>query len=276
MSHDEVPVLPAEGGFRRYRATLAYDGTGLHGWARQPGLPTVQGLVEDSLQTVLRMPIPVTCAGRTDAGVHAAGQVIHFDAPQIPDPAATLRRLNAVLPPAVRVWTLECAPVEFDARFAATSRRYRYLICDDSRGPDPLLRWQVWSVPYQLDEAAMDEVAQLVVGEHDFGSFCRPKPGGTTIRTVRSAEWDRRPDGLVALVVSADAFCHSMVRSIVGACVEVGRGKRDQAWFAALLAHPSRQQAAPVAPPSGLVLLEVGYPADDQLEAQVRKAKRRR
>lgn len=266
------PVPDTGGGLVRYRATLAYDGTGYHGWARQPGLPTIQESVEDALAVVLRGPAPVTCAGRTDAGVHARGQVIHFDAaPRLA--SAIARGLNGLLPPAIRVLSVDPVDHTFDARFAALWRRYVYRVTD---GPvDPLRRNFVLGVRGALDTEAMDRAAALLIGEHDFGSFCKPREGATTIRRVRAAGWRRSAEESV-LTIDADAFCHSMVRSIVGACLLVGRGRREPPWLAELLASPSRVDAAPVAPPHGLVLEEVGYPPPADYAARVRQARSRR
>lgn len=218
----------------------------------------------------------LACAGRTDAGVHALGQCIHLDLPAaLPDPARVQRRVNGLLPPSVRLRDLRPAEAGFDARFSALWRRYRYLVTDDE-APDPLQRRTVLAVRGPLDAAAMQVGAGLLHGEHDFGSFCRPRPGATTRREVLECSWTRTDDGLLVLQVQADAFCHSMVRSIVGASLEVGRGRRAPQWMAGLLSEPSRQQAAPVAPPHGLVLMEVGYPPVEQYATRARAARRRR
>jgi tRNA pseudouridine38-40 synthase len=274
MTHDHEPVRaqPGAGGLRRYRATVRYDGTRYHGWAQQPGLATVEGSLREALARILRtQPVALTCAGRTDTGVHATGQVIHFDAPETP-PQRLLRGLNAVLADDIRVASLEPAPASFDARFSALWRHYRYRVTDTV--PDPLTRHLVLTVRRPLDVAAMDASAALLVGEHDFGSFCKPRPGATSIRRILAATWIRGAEGVVALDIRADAFCHSMVRSVVGASLEVGAGRRDPGWFGALLASPSRVGAAPVAPPHGLVLVEVGYPAEEGLAARAAEARR--
>jgi tRNA pseudouridine38-40 synthase len=228
----------------------------------------VEGVLTDALAAALRAPgVRIVCAGRTDAGVHAIGQSIHFDAGvPVADVARLQRSLNGQLPPSVRVRDLRPAEPGFDARFSALWRRYRYRVTDAV--PDPLQRREVLASPRVLDAGAMDRAAAALVGEHDFGSFCRPRPGATTVREVRSCTWRRRPDGVLELEVVADAFCHSMVRSIVGASLEVGRGRRDPSWMAGLLAHPSRLHAAPVAAPHGL--------APDQYAARARAARRRR
>lgn len=275
--HDPTPPVPehvAGGGRSRFRALVAYDGTGYRGWAAQPGLPTVQGQLTAALARITQTPgIRITCAGRTDAGVHARGQVVHFDAPIGLVPGKLRAGVNAVLPPDIRVLRIDAAPPEFDARFCALWRRYRYRITDAT--PDPLQRHMVLAVRHRLDVDAMHAAVLAIVGEHDFGSFCKPREGATTIRCVQAARWTR-DNGLVALDIRADAFCHSMVRSVVGASIEVGLGRRPPGWLADLLAAPSRQAAAPVAPPHGLVLEEVGYPADSELAARAAVARRRR
>lgn len=268
-----MPVPDPGGGLRRYRGVVGYDGSGFHGWARQPGLATVEEAIADAIRAIARAePVGLTCAGRTDAGVHARGQVIHFDAVEL-DAARAQRGLNAVLPPQVRIRSLEPAPPGFDARFSALWRRYRYRVCDGV--PDPLERQQVLAVNGPLDVAAMDEAAARLVGLHDFGSFCKPRAGATARRTILGCSW-RRIGGLAVLDIRADAFCHSMVRSIAGACLEVGLGRRPVGWPGELLAVPSRNPAAPVAPPHGLVLEEVGYPPDELLASRAAATRQRR
>lgn len=277
MQPDTQPAAALTGGsgLRRYRALLSYDGTGYHGWAAQPGLTTVEETVRTALARIARAPqVRLTCAGRTDAGVHARGQVVHFDAADDLEVARLRVGVNAVLPADIRVLRIEAAAAGFDARFGALWRRYRYRIAD--RTPDPLQRHMVLAVRRHLDVAGMDQAVGQLVGEHDFGSFCKPRPGATTIRAVRSASWRREPSELVVLDITADAFCHSMVRSIVGACLEVGAGRRPPAWVAQLLAAPSRAAAPPVAPAHGLVLEEVRYPADSELAAAAARARRLR
>jgi len=292
----------------RVRLDLAYDGTGFHGWAAQPGLRTVEGVLTDALATVLRAPVRLTVAGRTDAGVHASGQVAHLDVPvaawralpgrstRTPE-QALLDRLGGVLAreaqggpaPAPRgagdlvVHGVRAVPAAFDARFSALTRRYRYRIADG--GPagaprDPARRGQVLWVNERLDVDAMQTSAHPLLGEHDFLSYCRPREGATTIRTLKEFSWRRVPadapgpdGGLVTLTVVADAFCHSMVRSLVGAALEVGTGRRDVDWPARLLAARSRGRAAPVAPAHGLTLEAVTYPADAELAAQAERAR---
>ena len=286
----------------RIRLDLAYDGTFFSGWAAQPGLRTVEGVLTSALATVLREPVRLAVAGRTDAGVHAAAQVVHLDvspeawaalpgrSDRLPE-AALLTRMAGVLareaqtslPRTPRgagdvvVTGARIVPEAFDARFGALSRRYTYRIADADAPRNPARRATVLWLPDRLDIEAMEASAKPLLGEHDFLSYCKPRQGATTIRTLRTLEWRRAaagPDaGLVTLSVVADAFCHSMVRSLVGAGLAVGQGRRPAAWPDELLAARSRDGAAPVAPPHGLTLEEVVYPADDELAAQAERAR---
>ncbi|QHT58347.1 tRNA pseudouridine(38-40) synthase TruA [Cellulomonas sp. H30R-01] len=285
-------------GATRLRLDLAYDGTAFSGWARQPALRTVQGVLEDALAVVLRtaahgVPAPhVTVAGRTDAGVHARGQVAHVDvAPEVLEAArgrsaptaeaALVSRLAGVLPADVVVHRVTRAPEGFDARFSALRRRYAYRICDDSAARDPLSRAHVLWHRRPLDVAAMDAAAASLLGRHDFAAYCKPREGATTIRTLERFSWSRGPAGaadagLVVATVQADAFCHSMVRALVGACVAVGEGRRPVGWAAELLAGRRRDAGAAVVAAHGLTLEEVGYPADDALAARAVQTRARR
>lgn len=270
----------------RVRLDLAYDGTAFSGWAAQPGLRTVQGEVEAVIARVLRLPsLPrLTVAGRTDAGVHARGQVAHVDLParawaappgrseRQPGPAFAAR-LGAVLPSDVVVHRASPAPAGFDARFSAVWRRYAYRIADDGAARDPLTRaFVVWH-RRPLDVGEMADAARGLLGAHDFAAFCRPRPGATTIRTLLDFGWTRTAAGLVVADVRADAFCHSMVRALVGACLAVGEGRRGVDWPAEVLAACRRHPAVMVAPPHGLTLEEVGYPDDGALAARATEAR---
>ena len=258
----------------RLRLDLAYDGTEFAGWARQPGLRTVQGVVEAALARALRLPEPpsVTCAGRTDAGVHARGQVAHVDIARDVDPAADLpslaRSLRALLPDDAWLTHASIAPEGFDARFSALSRHYRYAVCDDPRAWDPLRRHEVVRHPRPLDLEAMNSAAEALLGEHDFAALCRPREGGSTIRTLLSLSWAREPSGLASMWVSADAFCHSMVRALVGLLLPVGDGRRPVSWAAEVVSRGVRDPRVTVMPPHGLVLEEVRYPADADLASR--------
>lgn len=263
----------------RFRLDLGYDGTGFHGWAAQTGLRTVQGELEAWIGRVLRLPEPpvLACAGRTDAGVHARGQVAHLDLDtDEPDEVATTlaRRLRRALPADLVVHRVGVAPDGFDARFAAVWRRYAYRLAD--RSPDPLQRFTTAAVRGRIDVAALNAAGATLLGLHDYAAFCRAREGATTIRELQWLEARRLPDGRVEVGVRADAFCHSMVRSLVGALVEVGTGRRDAAWLTGLLDEPARSGDVPVLAAHGLVLEEVGYPPDDQLATRAREARARR
>lgn len=266
---------------RRWRLDVAYDGAGFAGWAAQPDQRTVAGELERWVGTVLRLdPAPaLVCAGRTDAGVHARGQVAHVDVPAdlTATPAELARRLARVLPPDVVVRAVRPAPAGFDARFAAVWRRYAYRLADDASARDPLLRGFVQDVPGTLDLDRLAAVTPDLLGLHDFAAFCRRREGATTIRTLLDLDARRVPDGplagVVEVTVRADAFCHSMVRSLVGALVAVGDGRRDRAWLTALLEAPARDSSVPVLPARGLTLEEVGYPADEALATRATEAR---
>ncbi|GAA1552716.1 tRNA pseudouridine(38-40) synthase TruA [Actinomadura kijaniata] len=264
----------------RLRLDIGYDGTDFAGWARQPGQRTVQGVIEDALGRLLRLDPPpmLTVAGRTDAGVHARGQVAHVVVPAAA--YATIngtmpRRLAGLLPPDVRVWRVSVAPEGFDARFSALSRRYVYRVCDDPVGVDPLRRHDVlwWPRPLNLDR--MNMAARLLVGEHDFAAYCRKREGATTIRELLRFEWTREAPRLAAATVKADAFCHSMVRALVGALLVVGDGRREVDWPAQVLTAGVRDSAVNVAPAHGLTLEEIEYPTEETLLAQRAQETRR-
>jgi tRNA pseudouridine38-40 synthase len=221
---------------------------------------------------LLGAAVTVTCAGRTDAGVHARGQVAHLDVATLP-PEVDVRRVNRALPSDVRVTRISPVPAEFDARFSAIWRRYTYRVCDDGIGPAPLDRWSVlpWHRPLRID--ALNEAAMALVGEHDFAPFCKPRDFGTTVRAVQVLRWHRDTDGLAVMTVQADAFCHSMVRSLVGVLLPVGDGRRSTAWPAGILRSGHRHSAVTVMPAFPLVLEEVGYPPDDQLLERQRQTR---
>ncbi len=263
---------------RRWRLDVGYDGTDFSGWARQPGRRTVQETIEAAMATVLRLPeVRLTVAGRTDAGVHARGQVCHMDLPaDVPlDVEPLVRRLASVLPDDVRVRRVGAAADGFDARFSAVWRRYAYRICDHPAASDPLGRSSVLAWPRRLDEQAMSAAAALLLGEHDFGAFCRRREGATTVRSLLELSWSRAGDVVTARVV-ADAFCHGMVRALVGCLIAVGEGRRPAAWPAEVLAAGVRDSAVQVLPPKGLTLEEVGYPPDEELAARARVSRSRR
>ncbi|MDP9442975.1 MAG: tRNA pseudouridine(38-40) synthase TruA [Actinomycetota bacterium] len=258
----------------RLRLDVAYDGSAFSGWAVQPSRRTVQGELQSALATLLRVPdVTVTCAGRTDAGVHARGQVCHVDLDGFVDPGQLRRRLAGLLPSDLRVRACGVAPDEFDARFSARWRRYVYRLCDDPAALDPLRRHEIAEWPRRLDVAAMEAAASQLRGEHDFAAFCRRREGATTVRTLLELRCRRDHPCLVTATVVADAFCHNMVRSLVGALVAVGEGRRPVDWPRRVLAGGVRDSSVRVMPPHGLTLEEVGYPAEADLAAQAQRAR---
>lgn len=259
---------------RRLRLDVAYDGGGFHGWAAQRGLRTVQGEFETAIATVLRLPEPprLTCAGRTDTGVHARGQVAHVDLPASVDVAVLERRLRRILPEDIELRALKPAPAGFDARFSALERRYVYRLRDTPNG-DPLARGHVVAWPRTLDVAAMNAAADRLLGTHDFAAFCRRRAGATTIRTLLELG-ARRRSGVIETTVRADAFCHSMVRSLMGALVAVGDGRREPHWAGDVLDRAVRDSGVKVMPAHGLVLEEVVYPADSLLAQRAAESRR--
>lgn len=306
----------------RVRLDIAYDGTDFTGWARQPGLRTVQGVLEESLSKVLREPIQLTVAGRTDAGVHAEGQVAHFDTTALPDYDKLLHRLARFLPKDVRVTGIRPAPPEFDARFSAIRRHYAYRLTTAPYGAPPLLARSVVACRPGVDLDAMREASRKLLGLHDFAAFCRRREGATTVRELQRFDWVTTPVGgpgvapidvagphrggtggprpvapntgsidpatalgarpadsvgvaasldrgaMLTAYVSADAFCWSMVRSLVGAVLAVGEGRRSPEWVESLLAERERSSSVTVAPAHGLSLIAVDYPADADLAAR--------
>jgi tRNA pseudouridine38-40 synthase len=279
-------VRPAEPPGTRLRLDVSYDGSGFHGWASQPGLRTVQGVLEAALATVLRAAeVPVTCAGRTDTGVHARGQVVHLDVEQsqlqgcvgrssAPPVDVLVRRLNGVLDGDVRVTGGRVAPDGFDARFSPLWRRYVYRVADRPDVVDPLVRHHVLSWSRPLDDTAMNDAAAALLGEHDFAAYCRKREGATTVRTLLELRWDRSPHGVAEATVRADAFCHNMVRALVGAMLAVGEGRRTTGWPADLLAAGVRDSAVLVVPPHGLTLEEVAFPPDTEVAERARATRR--
>ncbi|MEV0638792.1 tRNA pseudouridine(38-40) synthase TruA [Streptomyces sp. NPDC050619] len=270
-------------GFVRVRMGLSYDGTAFSGWAKQAGgRRTVQGEIEDALRTVTRSgdtTYELTVAGRTDAGVHARGQVAHVDLPEglwAEHREKLLKRLAGRLSKDVRVWSLTEAPAGFNARFSAIWRRYAYRVTDNPGGVDPLLRNHVLWHDWPLDVDAMNEAARGLLGEHDFAAYCKKRDGATTIRTLQELSLRRDEDGIITATVRADAFCHNMVRSLIGALLFVGDGHRGPDWPGKVLAAGIRDSAVHVVRPHGLTLEEVGYPADELLAARNKEARNRR
>jgi tRNA pseudouridine38-40 synthase len=308
---NDVPAIESDGGHVRLRLDIAYDGTEFAGWATQLGQRTVAGVLEEALSTVFRGPVQVRAAGRTDAGVHAAGQVAHVDVPvaaleharprhprpgdtesdvaagaapesdvaagaapesdvaagAAPEFLALVRRLGKFLPADVRVLDIVRAPDGFDARFSALRRHYEYRLSTAPYGVEPDLARYVTPWMRPLDLEAMVEASRHLVGLHDFAAFCRHRDGATTIRDLQRLDWTRDAARVTARV-TADAFCWSMVRSLVGALLAVGEGRREPAWCATLLTAAGRSSEFAAAPARGLSLVHVDYPADDQLLAR--------
>lgn len=270
----------------RVRLDLAYDGTDFSGWAAQPGRRTVEAELSSALATVLRSaePVRLTVAGRTDAGVHAHGQVAHADIEpgawaalpgrsDRPPEAAAVTRLNGILPPDIVVRSASPAAPGFDARFSAAHRRYLYRLCDQPELLDPLRRRDTVVSKHPLDVRGLDAASRSLVGLRDFAAFCRRREGATTVRTLLEYSWRRLDDGTLAATVVADAFCHSMVRSLVGAVLPVGEGRRPAEWPTVVLTAGRRDPAVAVMPPHGLCLEEVVYPPDAELQARAEQAR---
>jgi len=280
----------------RIRLDLAYDGTHFRGWARQPGLRTVQETLEDALARVLGGNPRLVVAGRTDAGVHATGQVAHVDldeaqrarlAARRPRPhddesdpavAALAARVSGVVGayPDVFVHRTTVAPAGFDARFSAVWRRYSYRIADRASGYDPLERHRTTTVRATLDEGVMDAAARSLIGLHDFAAYCKPREEATTIRTLLEFDWHRDAAGMLVANVKADAFCHSMVRALVGACVAVAEGRLDAEDIVEIRDTRERVPEVKVLAGRGLTLTEVGYPADDLLAQRAEQTRAKR
>jgi tRNA pseudouridine38-40 synthase len=236
----------------------------------------VCGVLEDALGVVLRESVALTVAGRTDAGVHATGQVAHADLPVRTDRDRLVRRLARLLPPDVRVRAVTAAPAEFDARFSALRRHYRYRVATAPYGAEPLRARDTLAWPYPLDLDAVRAASDGLLGEHDFAAFCKRREGATTVRALQGFTWTLDADGVVEAAVSADAFCHSMVRSLMGALLDVGRGRRAVGWPAGLLQRTERASEVPVAPAHGLTLVAVDYPPAADLAARAEATRRLR
>jgi tRNA pseudouridine38-40 synthase len=262
----------------RLRLNISYDGTRYLGWAIQPQGSTVQGEIQQALGIILGTPCSLTVAGRTDAGVHARGQVAHVDIDAslwAKHSHRLLRRLNGVLPNDIRVKSIDPAPPGFDARFSALARHYVYRIAISQSGPDPLSRHDRIHRRRALDVVAMKEGAIQLLGEHDFLAFCKPREFATTIRTLLNCDVVEVLDG-VELHISADAFCHSMVRAIAGALLDIGEGRQQPEWIAELLDVSAKPNDVVVLPAQGLTLEQVDYPEDARLAVQAELTRARR
>ncbi|MDP4887246.1 MAG: tRNA pseudouridine(38-40) synthase TruA [Candidatus Nanopelagicales bacterium] len=280
--------MPEAATKQRWRLDISYNGAGFHGWAGQPGLRTVEHTIDEALAIIGRGAarsngvVPrgdrawdgsefigrVVCAGRTDAGVHARGQVAHVDIDPrlsaVMKPDWVRYRLAGLLSDDVAVHEVRIVEHTFDARFSALFRRYAYRICDDPSTVDALRRHEVTRHHRRLDLDAMNEAADALIGEHDFVAFCKPRPGRTTVRHLLTCRWTRDCAGHAVLDISADAFCHSMVRTITGALVAVGEGRASPSWVARTLSGGYRDPQLRVMPAQGLTLEEVAYPPEER------------
>ena len=270
------PTLYPESGFRRLRIDLAYDGTNFSGWAVQPDRRTVQQCVEEALSKIARINVETIVAGRTDAGVHATGQVIHVDVPESVVLEDLGYKLNRILDEDVRINKIEIAPPAFHARFSALRRYYDYRILDENKVIQPLARLNTASWYRPLDVDLMNHASALLLGTHDYAAFCKFREGGTTIRTLETYQWRRDREGYLVADVVADAFCYSMVRNLVGAIVCVADGRKDPEWISTLLENKERVSDSLVFPARGLTLYKVDYPDAAELLERAKKTVARR
>jgi tRNA pseudouridine38-40 synthase len=278
---NDVPAIDADGGCVRLRLDIAYDGTDFAGWATQSGQRTVAGILEEALSTVFRTPVRLRAAGRTDTGVHAIGQVAHIDVPldalpnayprlprqNEPEFLPLVRRLGRLLPADVRIRRIVRAAAGFDARFSALRRHYIYRLSTAAYGVEPHQARYIIAWPRPLDVDAMMAASRNLLGLHDFAAFCRQREGATTIRDLQRLDWSREGD-LITAQVTADAFCWSMVRSLVGALLAVGEHRRTATWCHGLLTSTRRSSDFAAAPARGLTLIGVDYPPDAELQAR--------
>ena len=270
------PTLFPESGFRRFRVDIAYDGSNFFGWGVQPDRRTIQDLVEAAFTTISQVKTDSVVAGRTDAGVHATGQVIHVDLPEsIFSSGLTYQelhyRLNRILDEDIRILALQPAPEGFHARFSALRRHYSYKIIDGNQVVPPLRRREVAPWYRTLDLTQLNESSHSLLGHHDFAAFCKFREGGTTIRTLERYQWSRDSEGILTADVVADAFCYSMVRNLIGAVISVADARKEPTWLGELLANKERVSDSMVFPARGLTLYQVDYPADDELLERAEK-----
>ena len=270
------PTLYPESGFRRLRLDISYDGTNFSGWGIQPDRRTVQQAIEEAIRTVAQAKAETIVAGRTDAGVHATGQVIHVDLPESLELTDLAYKLNRILDEDIRINQITIAPPAFHARFSALRRYYEYRILDENKVIPPLARFNTepWSRPLDVD--VMNEASALLLGTHDYAAFCKFREGATTIRTLESYSWRRDNQGVLIADVVADAFCYSMVRNLVGAIVCVADGRKDASWISTLLENRERVSDSMVFPGRGLTLYKVDYPSDAELLDRAAKTIARR
>ena len=270
------PTLYPESGFRRLRIDLSYDGTNFSGWAIQPDRRTVQQCIEEAIRTVAQAKAETIVAGRTDAGVHATGQVIHVDLPESLELDDLAYKLNRILDEDIRINQIQIAPTAFHARFSALRRYYEYRILDENKVIPPLARFNTASWYRPLDVDQMNHASALLLGTHDFAAFCKFREGATTIRTLETYQWRRDRDGYLVGDVVADAFCYSMVRNLVGAIVCVADGRKESDWISTLLENKERVSDSLVFPARGLSLYKVDYPDSTELLERAAKTVARR
>ena len=270
------PTLYPESGFRRLRLDISYDGTNFSGWGIQPDRRTVQESVEDAISTVAQAKAETIVAGRTDAGVHATGQVIHVDLPESLELTDLAYKLNRILDQDIRINQITIAPPAFHARFSALRRYYEYRILDENKVIPPLVRFNTESWYRPLDVDVMNQASALLLGTHDYAAFCKFREGATTIRTLETYSWRRDNQGVLVADVVADAFCYSMVRNLVGAIVCVADGRKDASWISTLLENKERVSDSLVFPARGLSLYKVDYPEDAELLERAAKTIARR
>jgi tRNA pseudouridine38-40 synthase len=270
------PTLYPESGFRRLRMDLSYDGTNFSGWGRQPDRRTVQQRVEEAISTVAQHKAETIVAGRTDAGVHATGQVIHVDLPESLELTDLAYKLNRILDEDIRINNIEIAPAAFHARFSALRRYYEYRILDENKVIPPLARFNTEGWYRPLDVDVMNNASALLIGTHNYAAFCKFREGATTIRTLETFQWRRDREGYLVGDVVADAFCYSMVRNLVGAIVCVADGRKDASWITTLLEDKERVSDSLVFPGRGLTLYKVDYPDAAELVERAAKTVARR
>lgn len=270
------PTLYPESGFLRLRLDLAYDGTNFYGWGKQPDRRTIQEEVEKAIAIISQSKIDSIVAGRTDAGVHATGQVIHVDVPESINLDEIAYKLNRILDTDVRVMGVSIAPPAFHARFSALRRHYTYKILDANKAVPPLHRYDVasWYKPLAIEQ--LNEASKLLLGDHDFAAYCKFREGATTIRQLQRFEWVRDSEGYLVGDIVADAFCYSMVRNLVGAVVCVADGRFGLEWIQETLANKVRVSDSLVFPACGLTLRQVDYPSDSELLERAAKTVARR
>lgn len=266
----------------RIRIDFAYDGTHFYGWAKQPGLRTVQSELERALALVLRNEeLTLTVGGRTDAGVHARGQVCNLDVPTEKAEKLTARKLNGVLKrydaTDIVVKSVAIVSQEFDARFSAISRRYEYRMLPGSVPVDPLSRLYTAALKEEIDLKLLNETSDALLGLRDFATFCKQREGATTVRTLEEFAWVEEPDGTLVGRIKADAFCHSMVRALVGGVISVASGRLSLPQFLALVEAKQRTSSLHVMPAHGLSLEEIIYPSPEEYaqRANATRAKRK-